>query len=108
MALSPLNRRRLANFRANRRGWWSLWIFTALSVVTLFAEFIANDRPLVARVDGRLFVPVLAGADIRPVALMLAIFLSISGLVGFLFMPNTAGKSLEEIERERGRRPVEA
>jgi microcin C transport system permease protein len=60
MALSPLNRRRLANFRANRRGWWSLWIFAALFCVTLFAEFIANDRPLVARVDGRYLFPVLA------------------------------------------------
>lgn len=48
------------------------------------------------------FVPVLAGADIRPVALMLTIFLAISGVVGFVFMPNTAGKSLEEIEAERG------
>jgi microcin C transport system permease protein len=59
MTLSPLTLRRLANFRANRRGWWSLWIFLALFLVTLFAEFIANDRPLVARVDGRWFVPVL-------------------------------------------------
>jgi microcin C transport system permease protein len=59
MTLTPLTRRRIANFRANRRGWWSLWIFLALFLVTLFAEFIANDRPLVARVDGRWFVPVL-------------------------------------------------
>jgi microcin C transport system permease protein len=58
--MTPLTRRRLANFRANRRGWWSLWIFAVLFVVTLFAEFIANDRPLVARVDDRWFVPVLA------------------------------------------------
>jgi len=48
------------------------------------------------------FVPVLAGVGIRPVALMLTIFLAISGAVGFLFLPNTAGKSLEEIEAERG------
>ena len=60
MPLTPLTRRRLANFRANKRGYWSLWIFAALFVVTLFAEFIANDRPLVARVDGHWFVPVLA------------------------------------------------
>ncbi|TCZ60937.1 ABC transporter permease [Roseicella aquatilis] len=69
MTLSPLTHRRLANFRANRRGWWSLWIFAALFVVTLFAEFIANDRPLVAQVDGRWFVPVLADyaeSDILP------------------------------------------
>ncbi|WP_456306712.1 ABC transporter permease, partial [Paracraurococcus ruber] len=59
MTLSPLTRRRLANFRANRRGYWSLWIFLALFLVTLFAEFIANDRPLVAQVNGRWYVPVL-------------------------------------------------
>ncbi len=48
------------------------------------------------------FVPVLAGVGIKPVALMLTIFLAISGAVGYFFMPNTAGKSLEEIEAERG------
>jgi microcin C transport system permease protein len=35
--LSPLNRRRLANFRANKRGYWSFWIFAVLFVVSLFA-----------------------------------------------------------------------
>jgi microcin C transport system permease protein len=58
--VSPLNRRRLANFRANRRGFWSLWIFLVLFVLTLFAEGIANDRPLVVRVEDRWFFPVLA------------------------------------------------
>src|ERR1700733_4539589 len=43
--LSPLNRRRWQNFAANRRGYWSLWIFLVLFVVSLFAEFIANDKP---------------------------------------------------------------
>ena len=52
------------------------------------------------------FVPVLAELSFRPVALILTIFLTISGVVGFLFMPNTAGKSLEEIEAERSGRPV--
>jgi inositol transporter-like SP family MFS transporter len=52
------------------------------------------------------FVPVLASLSIRPVALILMIFLTISGVVGFFFMPNTAGKSLEEIEAERGGRPA--
>ncbi|MCX7371933.1 MAG: ABC transporter permease [Alphaproteobacteria bacterium] len=69
MNLSPITIRRLANFRANRRGWWSMWIFAALFVLTLFAEFIANDRPLVARVDGNWFFPVLADyaeSDIIP------------------------------------------
>jgi microcin C transport system permease protein len=67
--LTPITERRLANFRANRRGWWSLWIFTALFLVTLFAEFVANDRPLVVRVDGRLFFPALvdyAESDVLP------------------------------------------
>jgi microcin C transport system permease protein len=57
--LSPLGRRRLAVFRANRRGYWSLWIFLALFLLSLFAEGIANDRPLVVRYDGRLYWPVL-------------------------------------------------
>ena len=52
------------------------------------------------------FVPVLATLSIRPVALILMIFLTISGVVGFLFMPNTAGKSLEQIEAERSGRPA--
>ena len=52
------------------------------------------------------FVPVLASLSIRPVALILMIFLLISGVVGFLFMPNTAGRSLEEIEAERSGRPA--
>ena len=46
LRLSPLNQRRWRNFRANRRAYWSLLIFAALYVVSLFAEFIANDRPI--------------------------------------------------------------
>ncbi|MBJ3783221.1 ABC transporter permease [Devosia sediminis] len=57
--LSPLNQRRLANFRANRRGWWSLWIFLVIFVVTLGAEFIANDRPILVSYKGELMVPAL-------------------------------------------------
>ena len=59
MALSPLTRRRLAGFRANRRGYWSLWIFLALFGITLVAELVANDRPLLVRYHGRFYVPVL-------------------------------------------------
>jgi len=55
--LSPINQRRLANFRRNRRGVWSLWIFLVLFVVTLFAEVIANDRPIIAFYKGELLVP---------------------------------------------------
>ena len=57
--LTPLNRRRLENFRRNRRGWWSLWIFLALFGVSLFAEVIANDRPLLVRYEDSFYVPVL-------------------------------------------------
>ena len=55
--LSPLNARRLDNFRANRRGWWSLWIFVAIFLVTLGSEFIANDRPVIASYKGELLFP---------------------------------------------------
>jgi microcin C transport system permease protein len=58
ITLSPLTRRRLHNFRANRRGFWSLWIFLALSVVSLFAELIANDKPILVRYDGGIYMPV--------------------------------------------------
>ena len=57
--LSPLNRRRWANFSANRRGWWSLWIFLVLFVATLGSEFIANDRPILVSYKGELLVPAL-------------------------------------------------
>ena len=58
--MSPLSKRRLHNFRANRRGYWSLWIFLVLFVVSLFAEFIANDKPLLVYYDGGFYAPVLA------------------------------------------------
>lgn len=58
MALTPLNQRRLQNFRANRRGWWSLWIFLLLFTLSLFAELIANDKPLLIKYDGDWFMPV--------------------------------------------------
>jgi microcin C transport system permease protein len=57
-ALSPINRRRLDNFKANRRGYYSFWIFTILFVVSLFAEFIANDRPIVISYKGETLWPV--------------------------------------------------
>ncbi len=56
--LSPLNQRRWQNFKANRRGYWSLWIFMTLFILSLFTEFIANDKPIVASVDGKLIFPV--------------------------------------------------
>ena len=57
-ALSPINTRRWENFKANRRGYWSLWIFLALFGISLFAEFIANDRPLLVSYKGEILTPV--------------------------------------------------
>ena len=59
LTLTPINRRRLENFKANRRGFWSLWIFLALFVVTLFAELIANDKPFYVSFDGESYFPAL-------------------------------------------------
>ncbi|WP_285259153.1 ABC transporter permease [Halopseudomonas bauzanensis] len=56
--LSPLNRRRFARFRANRRGWWSLHVFMLLFVLSLGAEFIANDKPLLLSHQDELYFPV--------------------------------------------------
>jgi microcin C transport system permease protein len=58
VTVSPLVRRRLRNFRANRRGFWSLWIFLGLFGMSLLAEVIANDRPLLVRYEGRFYVPI--------------------------------------------------
>lgn len=55
--LTPLQRRRWANFKQHKRGYWSLWIFLLMFFVSLFAEFIANDRPLIVRYDGEFFFP---------------------------------------------------
>ncbi|MBB3655800.1 microcin C transport system permease protein [Rhizobium sp. BK650] len=57
--LSPTNIRRWRNFKANRRGYWSLWLFLILFVLSLFAEFIANDRPIVASYKGEILFPVI-------------------------------------------------
>lgn len=55
--LSPINQRRLQNFQANRRGVWSFWIFLVLFVVTMFAELVANDRPLIVNYKGEYYAP---------------------------------------------------
>ena len=58
-AITPLTRRRIDAFKANRRGVWSLAIFLALFVVSLFAELVANDRPILVWYDGGLYAPFL-------------------------------------------------
>ncbi|WP_323038295.1 ABC transporter permease [Gemmobacter sp.] len=59
MALSPLNQRRWRNFRANRRAFWSLWLFAVLFGLSLCAELIANDKPLLVSYKGELRVPLM-------------------------------------------------
>ncbi|MCY4143218.1 MAG: ABC transporter permease [Gammaproteobacteria bacterium] len=57
--VSPLMARRFANFKKNRRGYWSFWIFSVLFVISLFAEFIANDKPILVGYEGNLYFPIL-------------------------------------------------
>ncbi|MGE3922527.1 MAG: ABC transporter permease [Lautropia sp.] len=56
-ALPSPGRRAWRRFRRHRRGYWSLWIFAVIFVVTLFAELLSNDRPIVVRYDGRTYIP---------------------------------------------------
>jgi len=58
IALSPINRRRWQNFKSNRRGYWSLWIFLVLFIASLGAELIANDKPFLVKYDGHYYSPV--------------------------------------------------
>ncbi|WGW03856.1 ABC transporter permease [Tropicibacter oceani] len=58
MALSPLNQRRWRNFKRNRRAFWSLWIFLFFFVLSLFAEFIANDKPFLVNYRGDYYTPI--------------------------------------------------
>ncbi len=57
MALNPINQRRFHSFRSNRRGWWSLWIFLVLFLASLFAELVANDKPILVYYDGGIYAP---------------------------------------------------
>lgn len=60
IALTPINRRRWLNFKRNKRGFWSLWIFLALFILSLGAELIANGKPLLLRFDGAFYFPIAA------------------------------------------------
>ncbi len=57
--MSPITRRRIIQFRANRRGFWSLWIFLGIFLISLFAEGVANDKPLLVIFGDRLYFPVI-------------------------------------------------
>ena len=72
MALSSLNQRRWRNFKANRRAYWSLWIFLVLYGLSLCAELLANDRPILVKYQGDFYTPILKfypetafGGDLR-------------------------------------------
>jgi len=60
MAMSPLNQRRWRNFKANKRGYWSMWIFLGLFVISLFAELVANDKPLLVSFNGEIRSPLMS------------------------------------------------
>ena len=57
-ALSPLNQRRWRNFRRNKRAYWSLWVFSILFGLSLFAEFLAYDKPILVRYQGEFYTPI--------------------------------------------------
>ncbi|MDE0908155.1 MAG: ABC transporter permease [SAR324 cluster bacterium] len=57
--MNPIMRRRLDAFIRNRRGFWSLWVFLLLLAITVLAEGLANDKPLLVRYDGEWYVPAL-------------------------------------------------
>ncbi|WP_298858425.1 ABC transporter permease [uncultured Sulfitobacter sp.] len=58
MALSPLNQRRWRNFTRNRRAYWSLWVFAVVFTLSLFAEFLANDKPILVNYRGEMYMPI--------------------------------------------------
>lgn len=57
--MSPITQRRIAQFKANKRGFWSLWLFLALFIFALGAEFIANDKPIMLSYKDALYFPVI-------------------------------------------------
>ncbi|MDP7197891.1 MAG: ABC transporter permease [SAR202 cluster bacterium] len=59
MTLSPLNKRRLDNFKSNKRGWYSFLIFTFLFLVSIFADFIANEKPLLIKYQNQFYLPII-------------------------------------------------
>ena len=85
MRLSPLTRRRLTAFRAHRRGYTAFWVFLVLFTLSLFAEFIANDRPLLVRYDGHWYVPVLEDYP--------------ENTFGRNFLPTEADYTMPEVQR---------
>lgn len=59
MQARPLKERRWQQFKNNKRGYWSLWVFLLLFFLSLFAEFLANDKPIVVSYRGQWYFPVV-------------------------------------------------
>ena len=59
MNLTPLNKRRLDNFKSNKRGWYSFLIFTFLFLTSIFADFIANEKPLLIKYQNQIYLPII-------------------------------------------------
>ena len=59
MTLSPLNKRRLDNFKSNKRGWYSFLIFTLLFLASIFADFLANEKPLLIKYENQIYLPII-------------------------------------------------
>ena len=57
--MSPITQRRLEQFKKNKRGYYSLWIFLALFLVAISAEFVSNDKPILIQYDGGFYMPIL-------------------------------------------------
>ena len=59
MKISPLNKRRLENFKSNKRGLYSFWIFSFLFIISIFADFVANEKPLIIKYNSNFFFPII-------------------------------------------------
>jgi microcin C transport system permease protein len=59
-ALSPINERRWLSFKSHKRGYWSFWAFLVLFVLSLFAEFLANDKPILVEYEGGYYMPIFS------------------------------------------------
>jgi len=59
LSLSPITRKRLDHFKQNKRGYYSLWIFGVLFFFSLFAEFLANEKPVLVKYDGSYYFPII-------------------------------------------------
>ena len=61
--ITPLTQRRIAKFKADKKGYWSMWIFLVLFTVSLFSEFLANDKPFIIRYDNQFYFPIFQSYD---------------------------------------------